>query len=77
MKKVLLVFLGLTLFLSSCEEKPMETTDKFYNRSEPKIATPFTYNEHDYIMFEWGITGYDYGVGYVHDPECRKCKNNK
>ena len=73
MKKVLLV-LGILLCLSSCEEPLREP--KNIKEEAPRNVYKFTFEEHDYIHFS-NNGGYDSQSGYVHDPECRKCKENK
>lgn len=75
MKKVLLV-LGILLCLSSCEYENKEVKSVKEN-IDPYSAVKFTFEGHDYIHFNMYDFGYDRGSGYVHDPECRKCKNNK
>ena len=77
-KKLLGLGILLLLFLEGCETK--ETTvykESENNNLRPASATHFIYKEHDYIMFQWWMTGYDLGISYVHDPDCRKCNEKK
>lgn len=74
MKKVLLV-LGILLCFCSCEENKEVKSVK--EGIAPYSAIKFVFEGHDYIYFNMYSSGYDRGCGYVHDPECKKCKESK
>lgn len=77
MKRLLITLgLGLLLFLDGCAHKTTNVLNNDFEDTNQKPATVihFSYREHDYIMFSWYCGGYDTKTGYVHDPDCRKCK---
>ena len=73
--KKLLIILWLGLLLTGCGTRTTTIRSDFEDPGlKPTKATHFTYKEHDYIQFQWSFDGYDTKAGYVHDPDCRKCR---
>lgn len=75
--KRLLIILGLGLLLLEGCVPPKTTkvhSDLEDTNQKPATVIHFSYREHDYIMFSWYYDGYDTKTGFVHDPDCKKCK---
>ena len=82
MKKINLLLLTvlMTIFISCESENPKETkvNSDFYNdHSENIVVNKFTFEGHDYLNFitKFG-TLHDSYSGWVHDPNCKTCKND-
>lgn len=75
----------LSIMVVSCENTPKntpeglsETTTSCLVKGNTKkiIVSKYSFEGHDY-QFHAINYGYKYGVGgVIHDPECRKCKND-
>lgn len=70
MKKLLFLLLfGFTLV--GCVTYTNDGVTKDSTENNRWVATKFEFNGHQYIEFrDKSYSGYDYGVGYVHDPDC-------
>ena len=74
-KTLLIIVVSLTMLFSSCTDNNDNnkiTTTTTLNEV-PRYAKEFQYKGHDYILFRWKSGCYDDGMGYVHNPECKKC----
>jgi hypothetical protein len=70
----------MTIFISCESEKSKETKvySDFYNdHPENIVVHKFTFEGHDYLNFttKYG-TMHDAYSGWVHDPNCKTCKND-
>lgn len=82
MKKIntFLMIVLMTIFISCESEKSKETKvySDFYNDHPENITVnKFTFEGHDYLNFttKYG-TLHDSYSGWVHDPNCKTCKND-
>lgn len=82
MKKIntFLMIILMTIFISCESEKSKETKvySDFYNEHpENIVVNKFTFEGHDYLNFitKYG-TLHDSYSGWVHDPNCKTCKND-
>lgn len=82
MKKIntFLIIVLMTIFISCESEKSKETkvySDVYNEHPENIVVNKFTFEGHDYLNFttKYG-TLHDSYSGWVHDPNCKTCKND-
>lgn len=82
MKKIntflMIAFIGIFISCESETHKETKVNSNLYNEHpENLIVNKFTFEGHDYLNFvtKYG-TLHDSYSGWVHDPNCKTCKND-
>lgn len=76
---IILILIGFIIYLMISPEtteindyRSIHSVDTEYIDNSFRSITRFTYEGHDYLVFK-----YRGGTGQIlHDPDCRKCKQN-